>query len=40
MLKSVSFKADLLKDENIDHAEKKDQNSDAEWGRLHGEIEV
>ena len=40
MLKPVSFGADLLQDENIDHAEKKAQNSDIERGRLHGEIEV
>ena len=37
---SVSFGADLLQDENIDHAEKKGQNSVVERGRLHGEIEV
>ena len=39
-MKTVSFGADLLQDENIDHAEKKAQNSHAERGHLHGEIEV
>ena len=39
-LKTVAFGADLLKDENIDHAKKKAQNSDAERGRLYREIEV
>ena len=29
-LKSASFGADFLYDENIDHAEKKAQNSDVE----------
>ena len=37
-VKTISFGADLLQDENIDHAEKKAQNSDAERGRLHVEI--
>ena len=37
-LKSVSFKADYLYDENIDHTEKKPQNRNFERGRLHGEI--
>ena len=37
-LKPVSFKADFLYDENIDHSEKKALNSDFERGRLHGEI--
>ena len=37
-LKSVSFKADFLYDDNIDHSEKKALNSDFEQGRLHGEI--
>ena len=32
--------ADLLWGENIDHAEKKAQNSDVERGLLHGENDV
>ena len=37
-LKSVSFGADFLNDENIDYIEReKAHNSDVEWGRLHGE---
>ena len=39
-LKPALFGADFLYDENIYHAEKKAQNSDVEWDRLHGEIEV
>ena len=39
-LKTVSFGADFLYNENIDHTEKKAQNNDVEWDRLHGEIEV
>ena len=38
--KSVLFRADLLLDKNIDHTEKKAQNSNIERGRLHDEIEV
>ena len=37
-LKPVSFKANFLYDENIDHSEKKALNSDFERGRLQGEI--
>ena len=37
-LKPVSFKADFLYDENIDHTKKKALNSDFEQGGLHGEI--
>ena len=36
-LKFVSFEADFLYDENIDHDEKKAQNSDFDLGQLHGE---
>ena len=36
-LKTVSFGADFLYDENIDHTEKKAQNSNVEWARLHCE---
>ena len=36
-LKSVSFGADFLYDEDIDHTEKKGQDSDVEWAWLHGE---
>ena len=32
--------ADLLWDENINHAEKKAQHSDVERGLLHGETDV
>ena len=39
-LKPASFGADFLYEENIDHTEKKAQNSNVEWDRLHGEIEV
>ena len=34
-LKPVSFGADLLKGGNIDHTEKKAQNSDAEQGEVY-----
>ena len=36
----ASFGADFLYDENIDHNEKKAQNSESEWARIHGQIEV
>ena len=39
-LKPASFGAYFLYDENIDHIEKKAQNGDVEWDRLHGEIEA
>ena len=39
-LKSASFGADFLYDENIDYTEKKAQNSNVEWGQLHGQIGV
>ena len=39
-LNSVSFKADFLYDKDIDHTDKKAQNSDFERGRLQGENEV
>ena len=39
-VKTFSSWADLLLDENIDHAEKKAQNSDVERGLLHGENDV
>ena len=37
-LKSVSVEADFLYDENIDHTEKKAQNSNFDPGRLHGDL--
>ena len=39
-VKTFSSWADLLLDENIDHAEKRAQNSDVERGLLHGENDV
>ena len=36
----ASFGADFLYDENIDYTQKKAQNSNVEWGRLHGQIGV
>ena len=39
-MKTASFGANFLYDENIDHTEKKAQNSDFERGQFHGENEV
>ena len=39
-VKTFSSWADLLWDENINHAEKKAQHSDVERGLLHGETDV
>ena len=37
-MKGASSKADFWHGKNIDHAEKKAQNSDLGWGPLHAEI--